>query len=111
MKVKAAAKINLILDVLGTLPDGYHSLFMLMQSVSCYDTVTVERTNSGKIEILTDNPRVPTDEKNIAYKAAAAFLRAHNAKIQAYPSKSRKSFRWRQGLRAAVPMRQAFYSA
>lgn len=74
MKVKAAAKINLMLDVLGTLPDGYHSLFMLMQSVSCYDTVTVERTNSGKIEILTDDPRVPTDEKNIAYKAAAAFF-------------------------------------
>lgn len=74
MKVKAAAKINLMLDVLGKLPDGYHSLFMLMQSVSCYDTVTVERTDSGKIEILTDDPRVPTDEKNIAYKAASAFF-------------------------------------
>lgn len=74
MKVKAAAKINLMLDVLGTLPDGYHSLFMLMQSVSCYDTVTVERTDSGKIEILTDDPRVPTDEKNIAYKAVSAFF-------------------------------------
>ena len=36
MKVKAAAKINLMLDVLGTLPDGYHSLFMVMQSVGCY---------------------------------------------------------------------------
>lgn len=74
MKVKAAAKINLMLDVLGTLPDGYHSLFMLMQSVGCYDTVTVERTDSGKIEILTDDPRVPTDEKNIAYKAASTFF-------------------------------------
>ncbi len=74
MKVKAAAKINLMLDVLGTLPDGYHSLFMLMQSVGCYDTVTVERTDSGKIEILTDDPRVPKNEKNIAYKAAAAFF-------------------------------------
>lgn len=74
MKVKAAAKINLMLDVLGILPDGYHSLFMLMQSVSCYDTVSVTRTDSGKIEILTDDPRVPADEKNIAYKAASAFF-------------------------------------
>lgn len=74
MKVKAAAKINLMLDVLGTLPDGYHSLFMLMQSVSCYDTVTVTRTDSGNIEILTDDPRVPTNEKNIAYKAANVFF-------------------------------------
>lgn len=76
MKVKAAAKINLMLDVLGVLPDGYHSLFMLMQSVSCYDTVAVERTNSGRIEIKTEDPRVPTDEKNIAFKAAAAFFNA-----------------------------------
>lgn len=76
MKVRAAAKINLMLDVLGTLPDGYHSLFMIMQSVSCYDTVTVERTNSGRIEIKTDDPRVPADEKNIAFKAATAFFRA-----------------------------------
>lgn len=76
MEVKAAAKINLMLDVLGTLPDGYHSLFMIMQSVSCYDTVTVERTNSGRIEIKTDDPRVPTNEKNIAFQAATAFFRA-----------------------------------
>ncbi len=76
MKVKAAAKINLMLDVLGTLPDGYHSLFMIMQSVSCYDTVTVERTSTGRIEICTDDLRVPTDEKNIAFQAAAAFFKA-----------------------------------
>ena len=53
MIVKAAAKINLMLDVLGTLPDGYHSLFMVMQSVGCYDFVEVKRTNSEKIEILS----------------------------------------------------------
>lgn len=76
MKVQAAAKINLMLDVLGTLPDGYHSLFMVMQSVSCYDLVDVVKTASGNIEILTDDPRVPKDEKNIAYKAAKAFFQA-----------------------------------
>ncbi len=74
MRVKAAAKINLMLDVLGTLPDGYHSLFMIMQSVSCYDTVTVRRTDSGTIEIGTDDPNVPKGDKNIAYKAAQAFF-------------------------------------
>lgn len=76
MKVKAAAKINLMLDVLGTLPDGYHSLFMVMQSVGCYDFVEVKKTDTGKIEILTDDERVPKDEKNIAYKAAKAFFSA-----------------------------------
>ncbi len=76
MIVQAAAKINLMLDVLGTLPDGYHSLFMVMQSVGCYDFVEVKRTNSEKIEILTDDERVPKGEKNIAYKAAQAFFAA-----------------------------------
>ena len=66
MRVKAAAKINLMLDVLGTLPDGYHSLFMVMQSVSCYDFVEVQKTDTGKIEIQTDDARIPKDGKNIA---------------------------------------------
>lgn len=80
MKVKAAAKINLMLDVLGTLPDGYHSLFMVMQSVGCYDFVEVNKTDTGKIEILTEDERVPKDEKNIAYKAATAFFTATETK-------------------------------
>lgn len=80
MKVKAAAKINLMLDILGTLPDGYHSLFMIMQSVSCYDEVRVDRTGTKEIKIITADKRVPTDEKNIAYKAAKAFFEYNNIK-------------------------------
>ncbi len=74
MKVKAAAKINLMLDVLGVLPNGYHSLFMIMQSVDCYDFIRVDRINGEEIKIVTDDKRVPTDEKNIAYKAAKVFF-------------------------------------
>mgnify|MGYP002515781494 CR=1 FL=1 len=72
--VKAFAKINLMLDILKTLPNGFHDLFMLMQSVSLFDTVSVQTTESGKIEISCDNPAIPTGEKNIAYKAAEAFF-------------------------------------
>lgn len=75
MKLKAAAKINLLLDVSGILPDGYHSLNMIMQSVSCYDTVRVDRTGGNDIQIITSDKRVPTDDKNIAYKAAREFFR------------------------------------
>lgn len=74
MKVKAAAKINLMLDVVGVLPNGYHSLYMIMQSVDCYDYIRVDRTERDGIKIITQDSRVPTDEKNIAYKAAAAFF-------------------------------------
>lgn len=78
MKVKAAAKINLMLDVNGILPNGYHSLFMIMQSIDCEDTIRVDRIDGDEIKIVTDDERVPKDEKNIAYKAAKAFFDYNN---------------------------------
>jgi 4-diphosphocytidyl-2-C-methyl-D-erythritol kinase len=72
--LRAYAKINLMLDILSRLENGYHDLFMIMQSVSLYDTVTVEETNVDGITITCDVPSIPTDEKNIAYKAARAFF-------------------------------------
>lgn len=71
--VKAYAKINLMLDILSRLENGYHDLFMIMQSVSLYDTVSVETGGDG-IEIRCNVPEIPTDEKNIAHKAAKAFF-------------------------------------
>ena len=75
MKVNAAAKINLMLDVLGLLPDGYHSLFMVMQSVGLYDTLCVEKTESGTIEVASENSRMPAGKRNIVYKAAELFFK------------------------------------
>ena len=72
--LRAYAKINLMLDILSRLENGYHDLFMIMQSVSLYDTVTVEKSNTESIAITCDVPSIPTDEKNIAYKAAKAFF-------------------------------------
>ena len=79
MKIKAAAKINILLDVLGKLPDGYHSLSMIMQSVSCYDTVTVERDDGEEIKIISDGG-APEGEDNIAYKAAKVFFEENKIK-------------------------------
>lgn len=72
--LKAYAKINLMLDILSRLENGYHDLYMIMQSVSLYDVVSVTKTDSEAITITCDVPSIPTDEKNIAYKAAAAFF-------------------------------------
>lgn len=72
--VKAYAKINLMLDILSTLPNGYHDLFMVMQSVGIYDTVTVSKTDTKAIKITCDVPSIPLGENNIAYKAATAFF-------------------------------------
>ena len=82
MKVKVAAKINLMLDILKRLDNGYHSLFMIMQSVDLYDTITVEKNNENKIIIKCDTDGVPCNEKNIAYKCSKAFFDACNIKEQ-----------------------------
>jgi 4-diphosphocytidyl-2-C-methyl-D-erythritol kinase len=74
VKVQAPAKINLSLDVLRRRPDGYHDVSMVMQTISLYDYVTVERTDSDEIDIVCDYEGVPCDERNIAYKACTAFF-------------------------------------
>ncbi len=74
MKIKAYAKVNLMLDILGTLPNGYHNLWMIMQSVSLSDTVTVTENDSKEITITCSKEGIPTNEKNIAHKAARAFF-------------------------------------
>lgn len=75
IKVKAYAKINLLLDIVSTRTDGYHDLFMIMQSIGIYDTVSVNTTRSKRIIISCDNADIPTDKTNIAYKAAKAFFK------------------------------------
>ncbi|MDR2687370.1 MAG: 4-(cytidine 5'-diphospho)-2-C-methyl-D-erythritol kinase [Oscillospiraceae bacterium] len=69
----AYAKINLLLDVAGRRPDGYHSVATVMQSIDLHDTVTVEATSGPGVEILCDLPCIPTDHRNIAWKACKAF--------------------------------------
>ena len=51
IKVLAPAKINLTLDITGKLPNGYHTVDMVMQSVGLYDEITVEKKETfGKSE-------------------------------------------------------------
>ena len=71
---KSFAKINLSLDVLGRLENGYHEVQMVMQTVSVFDLVTVTRINHG-IELSTNLPYLPIDHNNIAYKAAEEFFK------------------------------------
>lgn len=80
VQVQAAAKINIFLDIMATLDNGYHSLFSIMQSVELYDTVTIERNDSNKISIACTESTLPTDKSNIAHKATTAFFSA--AKIK-----------------------------
>ncbi len=67
-EIKAYAKINLGLDVLGRRADGYHEVKMVMQTVDICDVLTFEKARSG-ITISTDSGELPTDGDNLIYKA------------------------------------------
>lgn len=78
LSYNAYAKINLILDVTGVKPNGYHTLFTVMQSIGLHDVVTVERIKGEKIKITCTDESVPTDSKNIVYKCAVKFFEYFN---------------------------------
>ncbi|MCR5716334.1 MAG: 4-(cytidine 5'-diphospho)-2-C-methyl-D-erythritol kinase [Lachnospiraceae bacterium] len=70
---KAYGKVNLGLDVLGTLPNGYHEVAMILQTVNLYDTVTIEKASEG-IRLTIDRDDLPVDTQNLAYRAAEKIL-------------------------------------
>ncbi|WP_017299430.1 4-(cytidine 5'-diphospho)-2-C-methyl-D-erythritol kinase [Nodosilinea nodulosa] len=70
----AAAKINLYLEIVGSRPDGFHELIMVMQSISLCDRITVRSIGVDTIRVRCDHPLVPADETNLAYKAAALVV-------------------------------------
>ena len=72
--LKALAKINLGLDVLGRRDNGYHDVRMVMQTIYLYDNVTITKTEQEGIELETNLFYLPVDETNIAYKAAKLLI-------------------------------------
>ena len=70
IELKALAKINLGLDVLGKRENGYNDVRMIMQSIYLYDEVKIEKKDTPEIEVVSNLNFLPTGEDNIAYKAA-----------------------------------------
>ena len=79
MEVRANAKLNLTLDVLGKRPDGYHDLRMIMQSVELADTLTLTRNDTGELRVSTNLHFLPNNEKNLAAQAALRWWECENA--------------------------------
>ncbi len=69
--LRAYAKINLGLDVVRRLENGYHEVRMVMQSIDLYDKVNMYKNRSGDIRINTNLGFLPTGPDNLVYKAAA----------------------------------------
>lgn len=73
IRLKANGKINIGLDVTGKRADGYHLVKMILQTVDLYDDVLVRKIPEG-IQVKTNKPFIPCDERNLAYKAAKAVI-------------------------------------
>lgn len=66
----APAKINLYLEIIGDRPDGFHELVMILQSIELADRIDIQPSDTDNIYVYCDHPQVPTDDSNLAYRAA-----------------------------------------
>ena len=74
----AFAKLNLTLDVLGKREDGYHDLQSVMQTISIRDDIEIDVGTGKPWKLLCSAEGIPTDERNLAWKAAKVFCEALN---------------------------------
>lgn len=74
MRLRAMAKINLGLDVLRKREDGYHEVRMIMQTIQMYDLLDIRKKEEPGISLSTNLPYVPSDERNLVYKAAKLLM-------------------------------------
>ena len=72
----AFAKLNLTLDVLGKRDDGYHDLQSVMQTVSIRDDIEIDIGTGKPWCLKCDKEDIPTDERNLAWKAAKVYCEA-----------------------------------
>lgn len=85
ISIMSYAKINLSLDVLGILPNGYHQVEMVMQQLELHDIVTVKWTEAESLkdpEIVLTSSRgdLPLNHENLAYKAAELMMKCLHKK-------------------------------
>ena len=74
IKLKSRAKINLTLDVVGKRADNYHNLSMIMQTLSLHDSIYIKKIEKRRITLKSNLAYLPSDSRNIAYKAAQVMI-------------------------------------
>lgn len=74
MRLRALAKINLGLDILRKREDGYHEVRMIMQTIQMYDVLKMKKVKKPGISLSVNYPYIPSDERNLVYKAAKLLM-------------------------------------
>ena len=70
IRIRAHAKINLYLNVVGKREDGYHNLETIFHSIALHDDVIIRKQDTKQITVHCEHPAVPSDISNLAYRAA-----------------------------------------
>lgn len=82
--LKAFAKINIALDIVGRRDDGYHLVDMIMQDINLFDILSFEIIEDKKgevvIELKKPDPNIPLDDKNLITKAIKLMMELYNIK-------------------------------
>lgn len=88
IKILSFAKINLSIDVTGVLDNGMHQVDMIMHQLSFHDDVTIRYRKTGEknpgefdIDVATNRYYIPTDERNLAYKAALLMIEKYGRRV------------------------------
>ncbi len=79
LEKRSHCKVNLLLNILGKRPDSFHELETVMHPVRVHDQLSFTRAGSG-VQLTCNEPSLPTDSRNLVYRAAVVFL--ETAKIK-----------------------------
>lgn len=77
LMVKAPAKINLSLDILGKRLDGYHEVEMVMTTIDLADRIELANLCEDRIEVVSQSRFVPDDQRNLAFQAASLLKKRY----------------------------------
>ena len=81
LEIRAYAKLNLFLDVVGKRPDGYHEIVSVMQTIDLHDELKICKTGKTHgFKLLTNSDEVPDDESNLVARAAKLMMDEYNIK-------------------------------
>jgi 4-diphosphocytidyl-2-C-methyl-D-erythritol kinase len=77
LRLRAFAKINLGLKLLGRRPDGFHELRTIYQTIALHDRLEISLARAGEgIRFECDDPQIPSGEGNLVYRACDLWRRA-----------------------------------
>ena len=79
LEKQSPCKVNLLLNILGKRPDGFHELETVMQPVNLFDRISLTRSK-GPLALTCSDPTLPVDRTNLVHRAATAFLEAAGVK-------------------------------